>query len=122
MEIQESGEMYLETILLLSKSKPNVRAVDIVEHLNYSKSSVSRAVNLLKNNGFINIATDGIITFTTEGLEHAQIVLERHKIITEFLIELGVAKEVAETDACRMEHVISRESVNAIKMFLKIKK
>lgn len=115
MKIYESGENYLETILILKKTKGNVRSVDIVEALGYSKSSVSRAVNILKDKGLITIDDNGIIDFTEKGLKHTQEIFERHNILTEFFINLGVAKEIAEEDACRIEHVISNESLEAIK-------
>ncbi|HQC54836.1 MAG TPA: metal-dependent transcriptional regulator [Clostridia bacterium] len=115
--IKESGENYLETILILKKKLPSgvVRSVDIVEELGYSKSSVSRAVNLLKNNGYINIAKTGEITFTEKGRAHVTDLYERHQVLTEFLISLGVDADIAEEDACRVEHIISEESFNAIK-------
>ena len=115
MEIKESGEMYLETILLLNKRKPAVKSVDIVEELNYSKSSVSRGVNILKKKGYITIDQEGFLHFTTEGLNRAETVLERHKVLTDHLVKLGVDKTVAELDACRIEHVISDASFEAIK-------
>jgi Mn-dependent DtxR family transcriptional regulator len=115
--IKESGENYLETILILKKKLPSgvVRSVDIVEELGYSKSSVSRAVNLLKNNGYINIAKTGEITFTEKGRAHVTDLYERNQVLTEFLISLGVDADIAEEDACRVEHIISEESFNAIK-------
>lgn len=115
--IKESGENYLETILLLKKKSPGgmVRAIDIVEELGYSKSSVSRAVNLLKSNGYVDIAKTGAITFTEKGREHALHLYERHQVLTNFFIGLGVDSETAEDDACKIEHIISEESFNAIK-------
>jgi len=118
MKIQESGEMYLETILNLKKTKAEVHSVDIVEALGYSKSSVSRAVNLLKDKGYIEIGADGKITFTAQGLSHAEEVYRRHEILTAFLQKIGVDEQTAETDACRIEHVISDATVQAIKDFL----
>lgn len=115
MEIQESGEMYLETILLLKRKKSNIRSIDIVEELDYSKSSVSRAVNILKRNGFITIDNKGSIEFTDKGLQKAKTIYERHIVLSKYLIRLGVDKEIAEEDACRIEHVISDESFEAIK-------
>ena len=114
-DIYESGEMYLETILLLKKSKGAVRSIDIVNDLNYAKSSVSRGINILKSKGFITVAEDGAIEFTDTGRERAQEIYERHKILTAFLKKLGVSEKTAEADACRMEHVNSQESFEVIK-------
>ena len=118
MKIQESGEMYLETILNLKKTKAEVHSVDICEALGYSKSSVSRAFNLLKDKGFIDIGTDGEITFTPQGLAHAEEIYRRHGILTAFLQKIGVDEQTAATDACRIEHVISQQTIDAIKDFL----
>ena len=115
MRIQESGEMYLETILILSRSTPHVRSIDIVEHMGFSKPSVSRAVGLLKNGGYISVDEDGYITLTALGLEVAEKIYERHNILTSFLISLGVSEDVAANDACKIEHVLSDESLEAIK-------
>ncbi len=115
MQIQESGEMYLETIYVLCKSMDTVRSVDVAEHMDYSKPSVSRAMGLLKNGGFIEIAPSGAITLTETGAQVARKIYERHTLLTRFLIELGVSPEVAGEDACKMEHAISDESFEAIK-------
>lgn len=115
MHLQESGEMYLETILVLSKGGKNVRSIDIVEHMGYSKPSVSRAVGLLKNGGYIVVDNDGFITLTDAGHEVATKIYERHMHITDFLIKLGVNPRVAADDACKIEHHISDESFEAIK-------
>lgn len=115
MDIYESGEMYLETILLHRRSKGAVRSVDIVNDLNYAKSSVSRGINILKKKGLITVAEDGSINFTEEGLARAEEIYERHKILTAFLKKLGVEEKTAEADACRIEHVISRDTFEAIK-------
>ena len=115
MNLQESGEMYLETILLLTREKANVRAIDICEHMGFSKPSVSRAVGLLKSGGYITVNPDGYITLTEVGIEVAQKIYERHNILTEFLVKLGVEREVATQDACKIEHVISDESLDAIR-------
>ena len=120
MHIQESGEMYLETILILSERLEYVRSVDIGEHMGYSKPSVSRAVGLLKNGGFINVDTNGHITLTDEGRERAQKVLERHRILTSVLTSIGVSKETASEDACKIEHVLSDETFEAIKKYSKL--
>jgi Mn-dependent DtxR family transcriptional regulator len=118
MQIQESGEMYLETILNLSKKISGVRSIDICDAMGYSKPSVSRAVGLLKNGGFITVDAGGFIALTDKGLEVAEKIYERHTTITKLLIKLGVAPDVAAEDACKMEHNISDESLLAIKKHL----
>ena len=115
MALQESGEMYLETILILSRKMGFVRSVDISEHMGYSKPSVSRAVGLLKAGEYIIIDDDGHITLTDSGREIAEKILSRHTILTEMLVKLGVDREIASADACKMEHVISDETFLAIK-------
>ena len=121
MKTTESAEMYLETILLLQEKHPQVRSIDIVHQTGYSKPSVSRAVGLLKQRNLINVDENGYITLTLEGKTLAAKILERHRIITDFLIGLGVSPEVADEDACKMEHIISDESFMAIKRFSKEK-
>ncbi|MBQ7291699.1 MAG: metal-dependent transcriptional regulator [Clostridia bacterium] len=115
MHIQESGEMYLETIFVLSKSNPSVRAIDVSEHLGYSKPSVSRAMGILKNGGYITVDTSGYITLTESGLEIAQKIYERHTFLSKFLMALGVDEKTAADDACKIEHVLSDTSFEAIK-------
>ncbi|MCR5636350.1 MAG: metal-dependent transcriptional regulator [Clostridiales bacterium] len=115
MNLQESGEMYLETILILSKQKGCVRAIDISEHMGYSKPSVSRAMGLLKSGEFIKIDENGSITLTKEGKNIAEKIYERHNVLTDMLIRLGVDKKTAAADACKIEHDISDDSFNAIK-------
>ena len=115
MPLLESGEMYLETIYILSKTKKTFRSIDIVEHMGYSKPSVSRAVGLLKNGGYIIVDNDGFITLTQEGSEVATKIYERHTLITDFLSSLGVDKEIASADACKIEHYLSEETIKAIK-------
>lgn len=115
MHIQESGEMYLETILVLSKTKNVVRSIDISEYMNFSKPSVSRAVGLLKNGGFLSVDKDGSITLTDEGKSVAEKIYERHTVLTNFLIKIGVDKETASNDACKIEHDLSDETFSAIK-------
>ncbi len=117
MHLQESGEMYLETILVLSKKNPAVRAIDISEHMGYSKPSVSRAVGLLKNGGFITVDKDGFIALTEDGLAVASKIYERHTLLTQFLIRLGVDPDTASEDACKLEHAISDTSFEAIKRY-----
>lgn len=119
MNLQESGEMYLETILMLQKQHPQVRSIDIANHLGYSKPSVSRAVNLLKDNEYITIDSSGHITLTQKGKDIATCIYERHTLLTDFLIKLGVNSEVAAEDACKIEHVISSETFSKIKENLK---
>ena len=115
MAIQESGEMYLETIYVLSKKNGQVRSIDISEHMGYSKPSVSRAMGLLKEGGYITIDKEGFITLTGAGLEVAEKIYERHTILSNLLVALGVSPETAAEDACRIEHAISDESFEAIK-------
>jgi len=116
VKIQESAENYLETILVLSKRKSDVHSIDIVNELGFSKPSISRAVNLLKVNGYIDICNNGLIFLTEKGKNIAEQTYERHLLIKSFLIKLGVDEETAVNDACRIEHVISPESFNKIKM------
>ena len=115
MRIQESGEMYLETILRLSQKSGHVRAIDVGEEMGYSKPSVSRAMSLLKQGEYIVIAKDGAITLTETGRELAEKIYERHTLITNFLVSIGVDEETAAEDACKMEHSISDASFEAIK-------
>ncbi len=115
MRIQESGEMYLETIHVLLKQNGHVRAVDVAEYMGYSKPSVSRAMGLLKKAELIDIATDGAITLTEAGVATAEKIYERHTILTQMLTWLGVQPEVAAEDACKLEHAISDASFEAIK-------
>lgn len=115
MQLQESGQMYLETILILSKNSNSVRSIDISEYMSFSKPSVSRAVNLLKDGGYILISKEGYITFTALGREIAEKIYERHTILTKCLIALGVSEETAAEDACKIEHDISDETFSAIK-------
>ena len=119
MQLQESGEMYLETILILSQKLDAVRSIDIVEYMNFSKPSVSRAVGLLKSGGFITVDGHGYITLTDVGRETAEKIYERHTVLTKLLVSLGVDSETAVNDACRVEHVISDETFNAIKAHIK---
>ena len=115
MRLQESGEMYLEAILVLQKNRGHVRSVDISEYLGYSKPRVSRAVGLLKSGAYIQVENDGSITLTDTGREIAEKIYERHTVLSAMLMQLGVSQEVAAADACRLEHAISDESFLAIK-------
>lgn len=115
MRTRESEEMYLETILLLKKKKGNVRSVDVVEELGYAKSSVSRAVNLLIQKGYVNMDRNGDLTLTASGEEKASSVFERHYYITRALIKMGADAALAEANACRIEHVVSDDMFELIK-------
>ena len=118
MHIQESGEMYLESIHVLLEKNGQVRSVDVSEYMGYSKPSVSRAVGLLKSGGYIVVDKDGYITLTEQGLAHATKIYDRHNILSQLLIRLGVDPEIAAEDACKLEHAISDESFCAIKNFM----
>ena len=116
--MKESGEMYLESIYILCKTSSAVRSIDVAEHMNYSKPSVSRAVGLLKNDGYINIDDDGFITLTDLGRATGERIFERHTVLTSILIALGVDPDTASEDACKMEHVISEKTFAAMKNHL----
>lgn len=115
LKIQESAENYLETILMISERKPQVRSIDIVNELEFSKPSVSIAMKNLRENGYILMDKEGHITLTDAGRKIAETMYERHKLLSKWLIRLGVNEHTAVEDACRMEHVISAESFEAIK-------
>ena len=115
MKILESGENYLETILMLKESKGSVRSIDIVRQMNFSKPSVSRAMSLLRENGYITMDKEGWIQLTESGMEVASRIYERHRLLTKWLMALGVSPEVAAEDACRMEHDISNETIEKLK-------
>ena len=115
MALYESAEMYLETIYQLSLERNNVRSIDVAESMGYSKPSVSRAVGLLKKGGYLLMEKDGTLTLTEAGLETAHKIFERHTTLTSLLIRLGVDPETASEDACKMEHVISDETFEAMK-------
>ena len=119
LKIHESAENYLVTILVLTERNTNVRSIDIVNELNYSKPSVSIAMKNLRENGCIEMDGAGYITLTKKGREIAEMIYERHRIISRFLQSLGVSKENATEDACRMEHVISTESFDALKRHIR---
>lgn len=118
MKLLESGQMYLETIYVLSKEKSAVHSIDVSEHMGYSKPSVSRAIGILKNGGYVEMAEDGVLTLTETGISVAEKIYERHTILTEFLVRLGVDRETAAEDACKMEHDISDVSLQALKNFI----
>lgn len=115
MSIKESGEMYLETILILSKKMNTVRAIDIVAEMGFSKPAVSRALSKLKSDKYIIVDSDGYIALTENGRMIAEKIYERHNLLSELLIRLGVDEKTAVTDACKMEHDISDETFKAIK-------
>ena len=115
MRLLESGQMYLETIFVLSKTNPAVRAIDVGEYMGFSKPSVSRALGLLREGGYVTVDTDGHLTLTEAGREVAEKIYERHNLLTEFLIRMGVDRETAAEDACKIEHDISDISFEAIK-------
>ena len=119
MNLQESGEMYLETILILCEEKTHVRAIDICDHMGFSKPSVSRAVGLLKSGGYIIVDKDGHITLTDVGREVAEKIYKRHKALTDFLVKIGVSPKTASEDACKIEHHISDETFSAISEYIK---
>ena len=115
MSLQESGEMYLETILILSRKNTCVRSVDIAEYMGFSKPSVSRAVGKLKADGYIQVSDDGALALTESGYVIAEKIYERHVLLTNFLVKLGVDEETANYDACKIEHDISDQTFEAIK-------
>ena len=118
MYLQESAEMYLETIYILSQKSNIVRSIDVAEYMGYSKPSVSRAVGLLKKGGYLNMAPDGLLSLTEEGVAHANKIFERHTVLSSLLQKIGVSEETATKDACKIEHVISDETLSAIKKFM----
>ncbi|NLP13781.1 MAG: metal-dependent transcriptional regulator [Clostridium sp.] len=119
MKIQESAENYLETILILQQRNGQVRSIDIANEMNFSKPSISYAMKQLRENGYIEMDDQGYITLTDRGMEIAECIYERHKLLTGYLIALGVDEETAKEDACRIEHVISQKSFEKIKAHVK---
>ncbi len=115
MTIKESAENYLETILILSKKMPQVRSIDIATELNFTKPSVSVAMKQLRENGYVHMDSDGFITLTESGLQIADKMYERHRLLSDWLVQLGVDRETATEDACKIEHVISEKSFEKIK-------
>ena len=118
MHLLESGEMYIETIYVLTKKGAPPRAIDVGEYMGFSKPSVSRAIGILKKSGYVTVGEDGSITLTEEGVSLAEKIYERHTILTAFFEKIGVPAEVAESDACKIEHRISDDSVAAIKKWI----
>ena len=117
MALHESGQMYLETIYVLSQQHARVRAIDVAEELGFSKPSVSRALGILKRGGYVESDETGSLSLTEAGLEVAKMIYDRHEMLTKLLTKLGVSVETATEDACRMEHVISHESFEAMRRF-----
>lgn len=115
MKMQESGEDYLESILILKESHGTVRSIDVARHMNFSKPSVSRAMGLLRENGYITMEKDGLIDLTASGLEVARRIYERHQLLTTWLVSLGVPPAAAAEDACRIEHDVSDETFQKMK-------
>ena len=115
MSLKESGEMYLETIYILSKSKSSVRSIDVAEYMNFSRASVSRGIGLLKKQDFILMDRDGYMTLTDSGLKTAEKIYERHTVISKMLMAMGIDEKTATEDACRIEHVISDKTFEALK-------
>lgn len=115
MALQESGEMYLETIYILREKSSSVRSIDVGEYMGFSKPSVSRAIGLLREGGYVTVDKDGFLSLTESGYEIASKMYERHTLLTEFLIKIGVNPETAAHDACKIEHDISDESFEAMK-------
>lgn len=118
MKLKESGEMYLETIYVLSKKSSYVRSIDVCEEMGYSKPSVSRAVGLLKEGGYLSVGAEGSLHLTELGKEIAEKTYERHTVLSKFFMYLGVSEESAAADACKIEHVISDETFSALKSYL----
>lgn len=121
MALKPSGEMYLESIYVLCKKKGSVRSIDVAEHMNFTKPSVSRGVGLLKRDNYINVDKYGYITLTEKGLLVAQKIYERHTVLSKVLMMLGVDEETAAEDACKIEHVISDKSFHCLKKYMEDK-
>ena len=119
MHLQESGEMYLETIYVLSQNSNCVRSIDVAEHMGYSKPCVSRSMGLLKQGGYVVVDEDGFLVLTEEGRNMAQKIFDRHTVLSKLLVSMGVCEKTAAEDACKIEHVISDETFHAIKNHLK---
>jgi Mn-dependent DtxR family transcriptional regulator len=118
MHLQESGEMYLETIYTLTRERASVRSIDVCEHMGFSKPSVSRAIGLLKSGGFVQVDAKGYLTLTAQGEEVAKRTFDRHRLLKEVFVRLGVDEAVADADACKIEHHISDQTMEALKKHL----
>ena len=121
MKIQESAENYLEAILMVTREKGSCRSIDVAQFLEFSKPSVSRAMSLLRENGYVHMDDSGLLTLTDDGLEIAERIYERHQLLTAWLIELGVSPDIAQADACRIEHVISTQTFDKVKEHIGLK-
>ena len=121
MKIQESAENYLEAIFILKKRKGYVRSIDVAAELGYTKPSVSRAMKLLRENDYISVAADGTLNLTDTGQAIAEQMYERHTFLVQFLMDLGLDERIAREDACRIEHVISEETFERLKLFIESK-
>jgi len=115
VRLQESGEMYIETIYLLSQKSEQVRAINVGEHMGYSKPSVSRAIGILKKGGYVTVDENGFLHLTEAGISIAEKTYERHTILTQLFVQLGVDEDIATEDACKIEHCISDETFEALK-------
>ena len=118
MRLHESGEMYIETIYVLTRERPAVRAIDVGEHMGFSKPSVSRALHILKNGGYVSVSPEGYLSLTDAGLAVAEKIYARHELLKSFLLSIGVDEDTAAEDACRMEHALSDTSFEALKRYL----
>ena len=118
MALQESGEMYLETIYRLTKTRPDVRAIDVCEHMGFSKPSVSRAIGLLRKGGFVEVDASGYLSLTEQGKQIAERTFECHTLLKSLFVRLGVDEETADADACKIEHHISDKTLDALKQYL----
>jgi Mn-dependent DtxR family transcriptional regulator len=118
MHLQESGEMYLETIYRLTKTRPDVRAIDVCEHMGFSKPSVSRAIGLLRTGGFVVVDENGHLSLTDQGRQVAERTFECHTLLKSLFVRLGVDEETADADACKIEHHISDQTLSALKRYL----
>ncbi|MBR2880728.1 MAG: metal-dependent transcriptional regulator [Oscillospiraceae bacterium] len=118
MNLHESGEMYIETIYVLTRENPNIRAIDVGERMGFSKPSVSRALGILKQGGYVTVSPEGFLSLTESGIDVAEKIYARHELLKNFLVSIGVDEETAAEDACKMEHAISDTSFEAMKRHL----
>ena len=118
MHLHESGEMYIETIYVLTKENPHVRAIDVGERMGFSKPSVSRALSILKQGNYVTVSPEGYLSLTDAGIDVAEKIYARHELLKNFLVSIGVDEKTAAEDACKMEHDMSPESFAAFKRFI----
>ena len=118
MNLHESGEMYIETIYVLTRENPNIRAIDVGERMGFSKPSVSRALGILKQGGYVTVSPEGFLSLTESGIDVAEKIYARHELLKNFLVSIGVDEKTAAEDACKMEHAISDTSFEAMKRHL----